>query len=127
MLTDLSFQNALQVAIKNATFLYLLLLAVRTKTVQKSLNPVFDEFFELCNLPAGSTLVIEVWDQDVVTDDDIIGRACWQFAPKEVREGTEILAHACILSHPGLSVRIVTAKHFCDTNYLRRGLGGISP
>lgn len=62
----------------------------RTRTVQKSLNPVFDEFFELSNLPAGATLMVEVWDKDMVTDDDIIGRACWQFVPKEVSFGMSI-------------------------------------
>lgn len=48
------------------------------------LNPKFDEFFELGNLPTGSTLVAEVWDRDMVTDDDLIGRTSWQFVPKEV-------------------------------------------
>jgi hypothetical protein len=30
----------------------------------------------------------QVWDKDVVTDDDVIGRTSWSFSPQEVH-GTE--------------------------------------
>jgi len=33
---------------------------------------------------AGSQLNVEVWDKDVVTDDDMMGRSYWTFCPKEV-------------------------------------------
>ncbi|WIA14980.1 hypothetical protein OEZ85_001688 [Tetradesmus obliquus] len=55
-----------------------------TKTVYKDLNPTFDEFFEVGNLPGGTSVLVEVWDKDVVTEDDMIGRASWAFAPREL-------------------------------------------
>lgn len=27
---------------------------------------------------------LQVWDKDVVTDDDVIGRTSWSFCPQEV-------------------------------------------
>lgn len=27
---------------------------------------------------------LQVWDKDVLTEDDMIGRCCWMFTPKEV-------------------------------------------
>jgi drug/metabolite transporter superfamily protein YnfA len=29
--------------------------------------------------------LLQVWDKDMVTDDDVIGRSTWSFCPKEVR------------------------------------------
>jgi hypothetical protein len=34
-----------------------------TKTVYKDLNPTFDEFFEVGNLPAGTSVLVEVRTQ----------------------------------------------------------------
>ncbi|KAF6264384.1 hypothetical protein COO60DRAFT_1698406 [Scenedesmus sp. NREL 46B-D3] len=55
-----------------------------TKTVYKDLNPTFDEFFEIGNLPAGTSVLVEVWDKDLVTEDDMMGRASWAFTPREL-------------------------------------------
>ncbi|KAL4426360.1 hypothetical protein ABPG77_004654 [Micractinium sp. CCAP 211/92] len=54
----------------------------RTRTVFKDRNPQFDEFFEMGNLRAGTVLAAEVWDKDILTPDDVLGRAEWVFAPR---------------------------------------------
>ncbi|PSC68243.1 cytidine deaminase 1 [Micractinium conductrix] len=53
----------------------------RTRTVLKDLNPTFDEFLEVGNLPAGACLKAEVWDKDLLTPDDVMGAAAWRFEP----------------------------------------------
>jgi hypothetical protein len=57
----------------------------RTRTAWKDLNPHYDEFFEVGNVPGNSQLQVEVWDKDLVTADDILGKASWVFAPQKVR------------------------------------------
>ncbi|GAB4814268.1 hypothetical protein N2152v2_001314 [Parachlorella kessleri] len=61
-------------------------LTYKTRTAWKDLNPHYDEFFEVGNLPEGSQLLAEVWDKDVVTPDDVLGSASWMFAPQQAQQ-----------------------------------------
>lgn len=54
-------------------------LQYKTQTVHRDLNPRWDEFFEVGNLPAGSLLEAEVWDKDMLTPDDALGSTSWPF------------------------------------------------
>lgn len=67
----------------------------RTRTVFRDLNPQYDEFFEMGNMQAGTVLVAEVWDKDILTPDDVLGRAQWEFAP-----GSGAAEHALSLRLP---------------------------
>ncbi|KAL4430923.1 hypothetical protein ABPG75_006179 [Micractinium tetrahymenae] len=70
-------------------------LQYKTRTMFKDLNPQYDEFFEVGNLQAGTALAAEVWDKDILTPDDVLGRAEWVFAP-----GPGAPAHALSLRLP---------------------------
>jgi hypothetical protein len=41
--------------------------------------------------------VLQVWDKDVVTEDDMIGRASWAFAPREVSRAADRGERRCLV------------------------------
>lgn len=58
----------------------------RTRTHFRDLNPEYDEFFELINVPEATCLSAEVWDKDILTQDDVMGRASWVFVPQQLKQ-----------------------------------------
>ncbi|EFN59404.1 hypothetical protein CHLNCDRAFT_137906 [Chlorella variabilis] len=65
-------------------------LQYKTRTVFRDLNPRYDEFFEMGNVPEASCLSVEVWDKDLLTQDDVMGRASWVFVPQQwVQQGQQ--------------------------------------
>jgi hypothetical protein len=49
----------------------------RTHTVWRSVNPEFNEWFELLNVSPGTRVTLAVFDKDTVSADDPMGAAEW--------------------------------------------------
>jgi hypothetical protein len=57
----------------------------RTHTVWRTVNPEFNEWFDLLNVAPGTRVTLSVFDKDTLSTDDPMGRADWVSALKRGR------------------------------------------
>lgn len=69
-------------------------LRYRTHTVWRSVNPRFDEYFELANVAAGTAVHLSVHDKDTLSTDDPMGSCHWAFNPWPALTESQLRAQA---------------------------------